>query len=269
MIAAGVKFFEQLTESDFDAAIGDGIDRYERLYTPGPDGMVDSDTELGFRRTRIFRGDLADIRELSGTAQPGIITRIEARVLLRDLGLIAESSAVFFLSDSGERERWVVNTAVYTDDKQQTLRATQKEIGARERNQMNIEIDGPQPKSIKPLIEGDGYISLVHTYLLPHLLAHKGIAADYGFYQYRSKTNTITFRSDKLDRDPSAPGVWRITTRLSEDDGREEQITHIAEDGRLLLTDLGDDRIWEPTDVRRILEIWRGKDLPVGPLGRR
>jgi len=269
LISTGVKLFQQLSESDINAIVGDGIDRYERLYTPGPDGMVDGDTELGFRRTRIFRGSLADVRELSGVNQQGLIARIEARILLPDIDLIADSSAVFFLSENGESERWVVNTAVYTDDQNQTLRATQKEIGARERNQMNVEINGPQPKSIKPLIEGEGYLSLVHSYLLPQLLAHKGIPADYGFYQYRSKSNTISFRSDRLDRDPSAPGVWRVTTRLSEDNGLEQQVTHIAEDGRIILTDLGDNRIWEPTEVRRILEIWRGKGLPFGPLGRK
>lgn len=268
LVSTGVKFFEQLSEDDIHAVVGDGIDQFERLYTPGPDGMVDGDTELGFRQTRIFRGSLADVPELSGVNQQGLVARIKARILLPDIDLIADSNAVFFLSEDGQSERWVVNTAVYTHDQNQTLRATQREVGARERNQMNVEIDGSQSRSIKPLIEGEGYLSLVHAYLLPRLLAHKGIPADYGFYQYRSKSNTICFRSEKLDRDPSAPGVWRITTRLSEDDGLEKQVTHIADDGRLLLTDLGDNRIWEPTEAQRILEIWRGKGLPSGRLGR-
>ena len=122
-------------------------------------------------------------------------------------------------------------------------------------------------ESIKPLIEGEGYISRALVWLLPPLLVHKRAPADYGFYHYRSTTRGITFREDSLDRDPNNPDIWRVTSRISEDS--PPQITSLGPDGRLLSTDLPEGRVWVPIELSELRTLWDRKGLPTGALGKK
>ena len=267
-VRAGVAFLAGLTPDDFEAVIGRGIDRWERLYVPGPTGARADDRELGFRRTRISRGALADIPELNGPGGKGYIVRIEARLFVPDHRAILESESVFFVSADFSRETWFVKTAAYNDSTHE-LMTRQEELGGRIDERMNVAVTGKgMPReSIKPLIEGEGYISRALVWLLPPLLVHKQAQADYGFYHYRSTTRGITFREDSLDRDPTNPDIWLVTSRISEDD--PPQITSLGPDGRLLSTDLSEGRVWVPIELSELRRLWDRKGLPTSALGKR
>jgi hypothetical protein len=264
-VMAGEAFFASLTPADFEAVIGDGIERWEHLVVPKELGGGIEDAEIAFRQIQISLGSLADAPELGGPDDPGIIVRLRARSLIREQSAIIDTNAVFFVSKGLTRETWFVKTAIYNDESLEKQGSAQ-ELGSRSGSSMNIRVEGTGIKSttVRPLIEGEGYISRSLIWLLPSLLAHQQTPADYGFYAYNSAGSTISFRQESLDTDPDHPGGWIVTSHITTD--QPPQITTIDPQGAITQIVLPQGQIWKPIKLPDLLERWQQKGLPTGSL---
>jgi len=274
-VRAGLTLLQGLNRSDFEAIVTANPDRWERLYATDPTSGEDS--EFGYRRIRTSlarRGELDPRKPRSrwtaSDQTEGYMVRIDARFLAKDLTTdtyeVFDSSGSFFLSVDRSEESWILKTT----SRGRGGPATWTEVGARITNKagqvsLSVTTTGPgsAPQTIRPLVQGEGYISRVEAYLLPQILVRSGIAADYGFYVYQSseQVGAVRLRRDALEQPQDMPGVWRLTTRLSED--TPEQVSLLQSSGQLIRTTLADGRVWEPVTPERLLQIWKAAHLPV------
>lgn len=263
-IDAGVKALAQLSESDYAEIFGQGAKRWERLSRPASTGSVGDEEELGYRCVRASigkRGELSPNKPkekwTADDQQSGYIVQIDARLL--DLGGIVDTRAAYFLSLDRNEEAWVVNMAIRKDGDVSRW----QEIGARMGTDMSINIvpESSQAQKIRPQIQGEGYISMVESFMLPQLLMHIGIPADFAFYSYQTSSSTIRLRTDGLTPPAKSGGNWTLTTRLNAD--APPQTTVLTEEGTIVRTDLADGRRWTPIEFEQLFRLWKSKNLPL------
>ncbi len=156
-------------------------------------------------------------------------------------------------------EAWTVKNAFRKDGKTDVL----SEIGARTGKSMvvNIEGTGRPQRTITPVFQGDGYISAVEAWMLPQLLLKAGVTTDFAFYTYRSEVGGITMRRDTLAQPADKPGLWVLTSRLSDD--KRPQISYFNGKGELIRTEMVDGSIWEPITKDALVQLWTTKNLPM------
>lgn len=270
VIAAGLRLFEQVDETDLRAIINGHAETWERIYRPAPTGSDTDAEELGYVRTQMKIGTLDDLGNRTpsrniGNRRQGYIVRIDGRYL--DQGQVIDTNSAFFMSMDRTYEAWTVRLGLRRWSPGQTWPVKEKpgeasEIGARDGASMFVELAMPgQPKqTVKPIIQGDGYISRVEAYLLPYIIVREGIEADFGFYSYDSRQNTIRLRHDTLARPSNAGGPWTVRTRLSEED--KPQVAFYSPAGDLIRIELPEGRLREPTSVQRLMQLWKSKNLP-------
>ncbi|RMD65938.1 MAG: hypothetical protein D6824_01745 [Planctomycetota bacterium] len=173
---------------------------------------------------------------------------------------IVDSQSLFFLSFDRSREAWVVRMTVRQGDR----RANWTETGVREGDDIKVTAD--QPGST-PLLKHwkkppQAYLSQVEVYLLPRILASKGVEASFGFYRYVSALNDIALRRDTLTRlTDDAEAHWLLETRTSEDAGLTRMT--LREDGSPLRRVLPDGSVMEPITLEALKALWRRKGLPL------
>ncbi len=264
MIDAGVKALAQLSESDYRAVFSAHPQRWERLSRAAPTGATSDEEELGYRRIQARvgkRGDLSPNKPkekwTKDDQQDGYIIQIDARLL--EIDSIIDTRAAYFLSLDHNEEAWVVNMAVRKDADVSRW----QEIGARLGTDMSISVvpEQLQATKIRPEIQGEGYISMVESYMLPQLLVHIGIPTDFAFYSYQTSSSTIRLRTDSLAIQKTTDSPWTLTTRLNAD--APPQTTVIAPDGKILRTDLADGRRWSPIEFEALYSLWKSKGLPL------
>lgn len=268
-ITAGVRMFEAITEDDIQALLRATPETWERIYKPSATGADADATELGYVRTRLLVGTPDDLGTTGtvrtmGNRQSGYVVQIDARLL--DTGQIIDTRSAFFMAKDRTSEVWTVRTALRAyrqNDPNRPVTGTFSELGARNDTNMVIELDAPgrSKETIKPIMQGDGYISRVEAFLLPALLVRKGIQADFAFYGYDSQASSIRLRRDSLERPDNRAGQWLVRTRLAED--KKPQMAWYSKEGQLLRIELGDGTIREPVSGQRLLQIWKSKGLPV------
>ncbi|RMH13882.1 MAG: hypothetical protein D6695_02660 [Planctomycetota bacterium] len=263
-IDAGVKALATLTESDYREIFENHPERWERLYRTAPTGATSDEEEIGYRRIRARIGQRGEMspnkprqKWSSDDEQEGYIVQIDARLL--DLGGIIDTRSTYFLSLDRNEEAWVVNMSI----RKEAGTSRWQEIGARRGSEMSVNIvpESAARTKIRPQIQGEGYISMVESFMLPQILAHIAIPADYAFYSYQTSSGTIRMRYDSLDAPGREDGPWTLTTRLNAD--APPQVTTIAPDGRILLTKLSDGRRWEPIQFEQLVRLWKNKGLPL------
>lgn len=262
-VAAGISYFAQLTNDDYRAILDrKNEQRWQRLYERSSTGA--DDKELGYRRMTTWlgkRGELDSSRDRSkwtaADQQSGYLMKLEARIL--DGSVIYDTVSVFFLAEDRSTEAWLVRGS----RKENGRTSTWTEIGARDGDSMTVRIDPPNGPSqtVKPLIEGEGYLSRLESALLPEFLMRRRIPTEYGFYVYQSDTATIRLRRDVLDEAENRAGLWTLTTKLSDD--AAPQTTLLNERGEQVRTDLAENRVWEPIELNRLVSIWRRNNLPM------
>ena len=272
-VRRGMALLGQLTHDDIVSMIQTEPERWERLYRPAATASDNDATELGYRRVRARLGQRGEVdprksknRWTSADREEGYIVQLDARGLRRsDLTGAVEGTvdvqAIYWLSTDREREAWLNRTAVRSIG----ARAADVwiEVGARDKNGMNLSIarEGGTARNIKPIIQGEGYISQVELQLLPQILLRGRVQGEYGFYAFRSSDETIKLRREVVAQDVTNPRLWTITTRPSEDD--EPQVSTYAEDGTLVRITLPGGTIQESTDVKRLAALWKRKGLPM------
>jgi len=261
-VRAGVKLFEQLTPDDYRDVFETFGTRWERLYRPANTGAEVDAAEFGYRRMKAWvgrRGELnpdKDPAKWSSTdQQPGYLLQIDARLL--ESTYVVDTQAVYFLSMNRSTEAWTVRMGIRQDG--QVNRWT--ETGARTDHSMSVTTahGSGAPTVVRPLVQGEGYISMIEAYMLPPLLVHAGVPADFAFYAYQSRDAAIRLRQDSLER--VGDSTWKLTSRLNED--APPQIAYLSTEGEPIRTELADGRIWEPTSYNRLVKLWRDKGLPL------
>jgi len=269
-VRSGIELLNRITPNDIRRVMPKQQIWY-RLYEPGGTGVNTDDTEAGYRGIRFWEGQRGEIDPAKRQAQfrgverdEGFIVEVKGRTL-DQLGMI-DFAGRFFMTPDRRSEAWLVTTVIRDSTSKEIGRAT--ETGARTDNAMQIavEIPGRENSVVQPKIEGEGYLCAVEAMLLPNLLADAGIAGEFGFYTYRSNTESITLRRDRVERADAPPGSWRISSRYGEAD--EQQVTHVGPNNQVRSTVLPDGRRWEPIELVQLERLWRNKGLPVTTQGR-
>ncbi len=253
-------------------------ERWQRLYIPSKSGAAGDDTEIGYRRLRFHwgkRGEIDSSRKenqwTSVEKQEGIVILLDARALDVDMlsptkkvRRVIDSASAFFMTPDRAQEAWLIRNAIR--DGKTTSQIT--EIGSRNGTDMVVSVSANgQTQQVRPIIQGElsssGYMSQAEARLLPQILLLNKVSTEYGFYVWNSTSQTIKLRRDILDE--PTPGVWKLTSRATEDS--KPEISTFNEKGDFirteLLNDSGDTMYWEPTDLQRLLDLWKQKGLPI------
>jgi hypothetical protein len=267
-IAAGQRVLQGLGPSALQDLVNSTPERWERRYKPAPGGADADAQELGYRWIRVHPGTRANLDSGggknaagAGNRQQGLIVQMDARVLEGEYTI--DSQAAFFLAPDAaldqSEEAWSVKNAIRKGGKTDVVH----EIGARTGKSMvvNVEGTGIPEKTVKPVFQGEGYISRVEAWLLPQLLLKAGATADFAFYSYQSEAGSVCMRRDTLEQPQDKPGLWKLTSRLSDD--KKPQVSYYNAKGELIRTEMADGSIWEPTTVEKLKQLWESKHLPM------
>lgn len=268
-VNTGLALFQALAPETIDQIIKAQPERWDRLYRPTGTGIDADADEVAYRRTRFSRGKRGELDPRKPAAQynatdraEGYLVRIDSRFLQKPGSVdqtIGDTMGIFWMSPDRSEEVWTVRQTI----KQGAAASTFVETGVRKDKALTVTVhgDGMQDKTLRPLIEGDGYVSRVEFFLLPSLLVRSKTPADFGFFCFQSESSRVRLRRDSLEPDPQRPGSWILTTRQHED--ADPQVSRYDDKGRLQSATLPDGAVWEPIEFARLVQLWRRKNLPM------
>jgi len=254
-----------ISTDEFDRLVQSFEGRWERLYRPAPPGADAEPRELGYRRVRAWKGMRGEIQigadpENFDTveSQRGYLVAIDARLLDAD-GQTTDVASRYFLTPDASEEAWSIRMTLRRDER---IVSNYVENGVRVDSTLKVSLtaSGQPAETVRPLIQGLGYISQVQTYLLPELLIETGAPGEYGFYAYETSKQTIAYRATHASRDERT-GQWTIETTIAGAD--EPRVSTYNAQSRFQRTRLPDGRVWERTTLEDLLELWRRNGLPV------
>lgn len=266
--AAGLRsteaLLDQLTFEDYEAVLtGRSGERWERLYTPGQTGEIMDDAEHGYRRIRSWAGYKGELRtedrsEWSDEERElGYVLQIDAMAL--EPSLRVDSRSVFFVSLDGNEETWTIRMSLTQNGEKTVSTATGVRVG----DQLTVStVQGREPtETVRPVVPGTGYVAQAKTYMLGHLIVHKGLVGDFASYAFNSTTSAVSLRWDRVSRSGSDPDRWVVRTKLTPKSPVSE--TEYGKDGGLLRVTLANGRVWEPTTLGSLVDLWERKGLPL------
>ncbi|MCC6227773.1 MAG: hypothetical protein IT432_00945 [Phycisphaerales bacterium] len=266
-IAAGRSVFGGLSDEALREIMKQRNGRFERLYRPAVGGARMDESEVAYRRTTTWfgkRGELDPSRPAkdftAAEKEEGYLLRTDARYV--NGAQVVDVSGTFFIRPDRSMEAWVVRQAIREAGKKDTV-GISTEKGAREGNIISVvtEVTGQADESVKTQVSGDGYLSRFESLLLPQILIRSKVPTEFGFYVYQSEAGKVQLRRELLEQPPERPGLWKLTTRLSED--RKPMVSLFNDQGDLIRTELSDGSIWEPIDAKALVRLWRDKNLPL------
>ena len=262
-IKSMLAFLDLRSVEHYQDAMTGKQDRWERLYKPAISGDEMDATEYGYRKIKSwggFKGELSTKPRSSWTADDrklGYFVQIDAMALENDVRV--DTRATFYMSEDSKEESWTIKMSLRQNDIQRTSTIT----GARAGTSMAIMLDpsdGPSTKS-HPLIQGDGYLSQVQTYLIGAMLAQNAQTGDYASYAYNSAQGAITLRWDIVEHPEDTPDLTRITTKTA--NNTPPTVSLYDGNGKLLRVRLANGRLWEPIELDRLIKLWKKKGLPL------
>jgi hypothetical protein len=265
-IQAGTALFARLTPADWNALL-DGVERWQRLSRPSATGDASDAEEIGYRGLAFRRGNRGEIdpdRDMAtwsaADRDEGYLARVRVRVL-EGKDQVIDSEANYFTTPDRTDESWEVRTYVRTRAGK-TL-GTWRETGGRAGQDVTVQVEqtGQSPRVVKPLIQGEGYLGAVEALLLPRVMIRSAAQSEFAYYTYRTQSENISLRRDRLDKAKTPGGGWVITTTFRE--GEREQVASYTQAGELIQIDLGDGRVWKPTELDALFNLWKRKGLPV------
>jgi YD repeat-containing protein len=195
----------------------------------------------------------------------GIRIDMQARIF-KDTSTV-DSQSNFFLSQELSTEFWSVRiTERPLNPGNRTAapgmgESTYLETGLRSHDRIEVTVEDAFGKKFHnwqtPLA---GYIAQVELLLLGQLAADVGPAAqeadagvgDMGFYAYFSAANTLSFRTERIER--NADGSYRLLTRPNP--GRPQYVTQYDAQGRFLRQELPDGSVMVPTTRAELAARW-------------
>lgn len=268
-INSNLAFMDSLSIKDYQSVLtGKNNDRWERLFTPAPSGDEMDAEEHGYRRIRSwtgFKGEMGSKDRADWSAEerkPGYLFQLDALALEENMRI--DTRAIFFVSDAQDDEAWTIRMSlVQKNEFGQEKKMNSSITGARTGSSMTIylEQNNLPPSATRPLIQGEGYISQVQTYLQSALLASKQQQGEFASYAYNSGTNAIALRWDTVEQPEESPGLWRVTTKATAN--TPATVALFNERNDLLRVRLANGRIWEPFELDRLVKLWKKKGLPL------
>jgi hypothetical protein len=264
LVKSGTQLLTSLSEADLKEIVS-RPERWERLYVPAKDGDPEKAREVGYRRIQTGFGKRSQFAQFGSGADdaPGFFVQIDSRLRVGEN--YADMQGIFFMTVDRKEELWTLSTALKTPEKTHVAR----ELGARKDEAMTVTTtDGNSLANSKPVhttIPPEGYISRVEHYLLPQILVKQKVLSEFGFYSYQHEDKQIRMRRDALTQADKNGKVFELTTSLRSMGGEKTlvQTTRIRDTGELIETRLADGSVWEPTNIKTLLELWRAKGLPV------
>jgi hypothetical protein len=266
-VEMGEALFDRLTPEDYEAAISANHERWYRLYVPPATGADSDAQEVAYRRMTAWkgsRGELDPTKQRGAWSpmerQEGYLVRLEVRSIEDSRnGIVIDTVGTYFMTADRENEDWVLTST----RRGKTIRTSSyTERGVRKGQSMQIQTysEGRPARSVRPLLQGRGYVCQVEVWILSDLLARGQAEGDYAFYAYNSASERITLRRDDLSRAPDNPDLWKLVSKLSED--ADPQVTLMRSDGHRIRTTLADGTAWEPTTKERLYRLWKDQGLP-------
>ena len=271
-VQSALRLMSSWSEQDLIDAVEAAPTRFERLYIPAPTGAMTDATELGYRKITAWKGSRGELNPKKSRAswsatdkQPGLLVRLDSRSLVHarssaEAPDVIDLRSLFFVSLDREVEAWQTTMAI-KPARGAPERWTQ--IGARVGDSMNVTSQSASsaPQNTSPALLGEGYLPIVHTFLIPRLLAKAAVPGTYGFYTFRASDESISLRRDTLKRDDALPDGWVLETRLAP--GLPVERSLLRSDGSLIRQVGESGRIWEPIRPEELTRIWESKGLPV------
>ena len=168
---------------------------------------------------------------------------------------------------TGDRneEAWSIKTAVW--DGQKSRPAIYTETGTRTGKTLTVLINTPgqPPKTIRPTLPPEGYLTQVETFLLPRLLVRSGVEVDLGLYAYQSASEAVSLRRDALQRGAAgSPRAWTLVSRAREADAPQKY--DLDDQARPTRGELAEGLVLEPIVLADLVKLWESKGLPMGSM---
>ena len=265
-IEAGLKVFEKLDEKTLRAIVAAEPEHWERVYYPATSGSPNDALEAGYRRIRLSLGSRESVGGDAKGGEDGVVVHLDARYLpdvrpdihKQESKRVIDSQSVYFMSFDRKEEVWSVRNAIREG---QNI-ATSTEVGARTGRSMNVQVDvtGRPQQKIKPLLQGDGYVSRVESLLMPQILIRAGVQTSFGFYAYRSDPGGIQLRHDTMEQPSDRAGLYRLTTRFA-DEADKTTTSLYNEKGVMIRSDLPNGLVYEPISFEQLFSLWKAKHL--------
>lgn len=271
-VEAGITLLASLDAGEFRKLVENRPEQLLRSYRGAPGGADHDAVELGYQRIRARvgkRGELDRRRDPAkwddADRQEGYLVTIEARTLLRDTEQIVDSLGTYFMTPDRSEEAWSLQMAI-RDGRPKAGRepvGTWFETGARDGDAMTVTVSGKGQagKNIRPVVPAQGYLTQVEALLLPQILVRSGEPGEFGFYTYQSREESVNLRRDTLTRSEDRPGLWVLSTRITED--ALARVARYNERGELIRATLPDKTVIEAIQPERLLQIWKAKGLPM------
>lgn len=266
-IAAGRTVMASVNDEALRELLAQRNGRFERLFRPAVSGSRSDETEIAYRKISCefgARGRLDPSRAVkdynTAEKEEGYLLRTDARYVNGDR--VVDVSGTFFLRPDRSLEAWVIRQAIRQIGKNDAV-GISTEKGAREDNIISVvtEVTGQPNESVKTQISGEGYLSRLESLLLPQILIRSKVPTEFAFYVYQSEAGKVQLRHENLEQPPDRPGLWKLTTHLSED--RKPMVSLYNDQGDLIRTELPDGSVWEPIDLKALVRLWRDKNLPL------
>jgi hypothetical protein len=263
-IKAMLAFMDIRSIEDYQSALTGKKEEWQRLYLPASTGDEMDATEYGYRKIKSwggFKGELSDKSKSSWNADDrklGYFVQIDAMAL--EEGIRVDTRATFYMAEDTGEESWTIKMSLRRDGVQQTSTIT----GARSGKSMAIVMtdqSSAAPIKTHPLIQGDGYLSQVQTYLVGEMLAKNADPGEYASYAYNSSQGNISLRWDTVENPEGTKDLTKITTKVSND--TPPTVSSYDRNGDLIRVRLANGRIWEPITLDRLIKLWRKKGLPL------
>lgn len=255
-----------LTASDYERAMAQVNERWDRLSEPAGTGLAMDDTERGYRWIRAWRGQQGEINpERSEESwseddrREGYLVRMDGRMVERGASgrfTLIDTRVICFMSLDRQHEAWTASTTFRPAGQDPV---TNTEFGVRNGSEMKIARRGATSNTFQPVVPPRGYVTQVEFYLLPQLLVGQGARATYGAYAYAIGDTSVRYRQFELEPAAGANAAWRLTTELGE---RSRSISLYDSSGGFIGSDRGDGARWTPSTKGDLLELWRQKGLP-------
>ena len=258
-----LSFLELRSVDDYQSVMTGKKEHWERLYLPAVTGDEMDATEFGYRKIKSwggFKGELTDKPRRKWNDDDrslGYFVQIDAMAIEDEFRV--DTRATFYMSEDSKEESWTIKMSLRSDGFSQTSTIT----GARSDQSMVILLDQSDapPTKTHPIIQGEGYVSQVQTYLLSSMLAKYAEPGDYASYAYNSSLSTIALRWDVVEKPEETPDLIKVTTKVSND--TPPTVSIYDKDGNLMRVRLANGRIWEPIELEHLIKLWKKKGLPL------
>lgn len=254
-----------LTPADYERALDQVNERWDRLSQPATTGLDMDDTERGYRYIRAWKGKQGEINPdrseenwSEADHREGYLVRMDGRMVERSATgrwTLIDTRVICFMSPDRQHESWTASSTFRIGDERPVVNT---EFGVRDGQEMKVARRGATSNTFQPAVPPRGYVNQVEFYLLPQLLVGSEAAATYGVYAYAIGDTSVRYRQFELEG-AQGQAAWRLTTELGQE---SRSISLYDQSGGFLGSDRGDGSQWSPTTRDALLNLWTRKGLP-------